>query len=92
VLPEATRPVEAAPAEVQEPIVLTPSAEVVTTETPTPTLTPGDGEPVVPAAGVAKSEATDEDTVAQVEKILRTPRWEKKEDPFKGFNSPPGRF
>jgi hypothetical protein len=51
-------------------------------------------EPYTPPAPAASSdgEPAEEDAVAQVEKILRIPRWEKREDPFKGFNSPPGRF
>jgi hypothetical protein len=33
-----------------------------------------------------------EDVVSEVEKILRVKRWEKRNKPFRGFGSPPGRF
>lgn len=33
-----------------------------------------------------------EDLVEEVEKILKVKRWDKRESPFRGFDSPPGRF
>jgi hypothetical protein len=33
-----------------------------------------------------------EDIVSEVENILRVKRWEKRNKPFRGFGSPPGRF
>jgi hypothetical protein len=47
-----------------------------------------------PAPG-ARPEAPEEDDTSvadEVGKILRRRRWEKRESPFEGFNSPPGRF
>jgi hypothetical protein len=39
------------------------------------------------------AEDEDDPTIAdEVSKILRRRRWEKRESPFEGFNSPPGRF
>ncbi len=37
-------------------------------------------------------EAASADVAAEVEKILRVQRWEKRDKPFRGFDSPPGRF
>ncbi len=32
------------------------------------------------------------DVVEHVERILKVKRWEKRDKPFRGFDSPPGRF
>ena len=32
------------------------------------------------------------DIAYEVERLLKKRRWEKREEPFRGFNSPPGRF
>ena len=37
-------------------------------------------------------EECSEELVQEVEKILRVKRWDKKDSPFRGFDSPPGRF
>lgn len=73
---------EDAPVEVEEP-------PEVTREPAVAAASFDSAQPVAPAA--AEDSEPDEVT-SQVEKILRIPRWEKREDPFKGFNSPPGRF
>jgi hypothetical protein len=45
-----------------------------------------------PADGVDPAEEEDAKLADEVSKILRRRRWEKRENPFEGFNSPPGRF
>ena len=46
-----------------------------------------------PPAGIPEALDEDDPTIAdEVGKILRRRRWEKRESPFEGFNSPPGRF
>jgi hypothetical protein len=37
-------------------------------------------------------EEDSENLVEEVEKILKVKRWDKRESPFRGFDSPPGRF
>jgi len=37
-------------------------------------------------------EDTGEDLAQEVGKILRIKRWDKRDSPFRGFDSPPGRF
>ena len=32
------------------------------------------------------------DTHCEVATVLRSKRWEEREEPFQGFNSPPGKF
>ncbi len=46
----------------------------------------GEGEPQPDEDAVAA------DLTAEIDKILKNRRWEKRDDPFKGFGSPPGRF
>jgi hypothetical protein len=46
---------------------------------------PGDGAPIA-------AEEEDASIADEVSKILRRRRWEKRDSPFEGFNSPPGRF
>jgi hypothetical protein len=41
---------------------------------------------------VDPAEEEDAKLADEVSKILRRRRWEKRENPFEGFNSPPGRF
>ena len=48
-------------------------------------------EPVVEPAP-DDDELEQEDIVSEVEKILRVKRWDKRNKPFRGFGSPPGRF
>jgi len=38
------------------------------------------------------SVATAADSGSDVAKVLQTKRWQMQEGPFRGFNSPPGRF
>lgn len=52
--------------------------------------------PATPDAGEDQARP-DEDAAAadltiEIEKILKNRRWQKRDDPFKGFGSPPGRF
>ncbi|TMB96807.1 MAG: hypothetical protein E6J42_08705 [Chloroflexi bacterium] len=44
------------------------------------------------AANAAAAEDTPAATKADVEKVLKVKRWEKRDKPFRGFDSPPGRF
>lgn len=47
----------------------------------------------VPQLAPPGDEQAEEDEIARaVQKLLRNRRWEKKDTPFRGFNSPPGRF
>jgi len=47
----------------------------------------------VPAQHEPESEdELTEDLVEEVEKILNVKRWDKRDSPFRGFDSPPGRF
>ena len=48
-------------------------------------------EPVA-STGPEAPEEDDASVADEVGKILRRRRWEKRESPFEGFNSPPGRF
>lgn len=100
--PEITAvPAEAAPAEepsaapgalqleVAEPEVAAPGPEEPATETlsaPAPGPPPPDGDD-----GEKPPEA-EPSTVIEIAKALRVRRWQKREDPFQGFGSPPGRF
>lgn len=45
-----------------------------------------------PSQETGAGETLEPDLVKEVEKILRVKRWDKRETPFRGFNSPPGRF
>lgn len=45
-----------------------------------------------PSAPVEDEDASGEDLIREVEKILRVKRWDKRDSPFRGFDSPPGRF
>ena len=45
------------------------------------------------ADDASKAPGLDEFDIAyEVERLLKNRRWEKREEPFRGFNSPPGRF
>lgn len=80
IVPEDT---EATAPEATAPEATTPEAAVLADAEPAPP--PAEGQETAPPDAP-------EDIAAEVEKILRLKRWEKKEHPFKGFDSPPGRF
>ncbi len=72
-----------------EPVVATPGDEELSVEVlPVPPLEPppaGEGE------GQEPPEAEPSPAI-EIAKALRVRRWQKREDPFQGFGSPPGRF
>ena len=48
---------------------------------------------VDPAAGIPQVKQYDEFDIAfEVERLLRNRNWERRDEPFDGFKSPPGRF
>jgi hypothetical protein len=72
-----------------EPVVVTPGDEELG----------GEARPAVPAAQPPTAESeregppeTEPAPVIEIAKALRVRRWQKREDPFQGFGSPPGRF
>jgi hypothetical protein len=82
------------PAEEREPVSALAEAEAIAA-----TPEPGIESPRVvgPASTQAwhDSESEDdqtEDRVEEVERILKVKRWDKRSSPFRGFDSPPGRF
>lgn len=92
---------EVAPAPEPEPVA-EPQAIAEPAEEPVPALqepeTPQPAVPVRTPVGAAvhdgqeSEEELTEDLVEEVEKILKVKRWDKRESPFRGFDSPPGRF
>ncbi len=82
------------PAEEREPVSALAEAEAIVA-TPEPET---DSPLVVAPANAQKlheAESEDdaaEDLVEEVERILKVKRWDKRSSPFRGFDSPPGRF
>jgi hypothetical protein len=81
-----------------EQITPEPEPVVAPSETPTPQDVPRPAFPVTAQVGApvhnesaSEGELT-EDLVGEVERILQVKRWDKRKNPFRGFDSPPGRF
>ena len=79
--PAAEPQAVAAPAEAQAPEDVPAAVGPVTVQLSVPVHSEGESD-----------DGLTEDLVEEVEKILKVKRWDKRESPFKGFESPPGRF
>ena len=74
-----------------EPITFEPPVEIrpeFTREAVTASVTSA----IARDDGVPHERTAEDDMPAEVSKLLGKTRWEKRDSPFKGFDSPPGRF
>lgn len=72
-----------------EPVVATPGDEELSDEVLP--VAPSEQPPTGEGEGQEPPEA-EPSPVIEIAKALRVRRWQKREDPFQGFGSPPGRF
>ncbi len=90
---------------VEEPVVEPSPQDEPAPDSTEPEGEPPDGTQATEVAEASPAEAAEpqpqpapdddleqEDVVSEVENILRIKRWEKRNKPFRGFGSPPGRF
>ncbi|MCH8815894.1 MAG: hypothetical protein IH957_12540 [Chloroflexi bacterium] len=97
---EASAPIEEATQDLDEPVVAEAGsdrdevAQDLNTE-PVAELETG-AEPQAASEIASESDDDDapdgDDAKAEIQKILKVKRWEKRDKPFSGFDSPPGRF
>ena len=100
--PEPAEPVVVAAEEPEPAFDPAPAAAVPPAETeppeaqaPPPVIrvtAPGYTRVAEGEQGTEAEEDASEHLVEEVEKILKVKRWDKRESPFRGFDSPPGRF
>jgi hypothetical protein len=80
---------------VADPVVTIPGDDEVETEPPAPEpeIRAQAIDPADPASGMPQTSKVDDFDIAfEVERLLRRRKWDKRESPFTGFESPPGRF